>query len=419
MRSIILHLDMNSYYASVEQQAVPALRGKQIGVAGKGDGERTVVVGLSIEAKQAGIRGIMSTWEARRKYPQLQIVPANYDRYIFTSQRIFRIMERYSNKVEIFSIDEAFADLDDCTWEEAREIAGKIRAAIRQEIGSTLRCSIGLSYGKTLAKLASERHKPDGLTVIKPQDFAALARTTPIENVCGIGDRLTARLHRLGPETLGQLAAVPLATLVAMFGPHTGTWLHHISHGIDTGLVRSFHHLAQEKSISHAYTLPRDIVSQEEVAGVILLLAERVGRRLRRKNLAARGVWLYLRWAEWGGWAKQSRVGRYLRDGYQIYQVACQIAAQAPNNTPIRLVCIGVHQLQTLSTVPRALFPDEQSQDQALQAMDAINDRYGELSIHRATLSAVKQKILTLPDGRNARLYLPEARPFIKRAVEI
>lgn len=422
---IILHLDMNSYYASVEQQATPSLRGKAIGVAGKGAGERSVVVGLSIEAKKAGIRGIMSTWEAQRRYPNLLIVRAHYDRYIFTSQRIFRIMERYSPKVEIFSIDEAFADLTGHSWEEAVEIAQAIKDAIRQEIGGWLRCSIGLSYGKTLAKLASELHKPDGLTVIRPEDFATLAPQIPIEDVCGIGYRLSARLHRLGPKTLADLAAIPIATLVSIFGPHTGTWMHQISHGIDTPLVRSFHSLTQEKSISHAYTLPRDITHPEEVRGVILLLAERVGRRLRRKSLMARQVWLYVRWGQsepamhGGGWGKQIRLGHYLRDGYEIYETAQRLAQELPVDNSIRLVAIGVGQLQPIKQAPQPLFAPERNRDQVLGALDDINDRFGELTIHRATVSAVKQRILTLPDGRNKRLYIPEAHPFIKRPVEI
>ncbi len=417
--SKILHLDMNSYFAAMEQQAYPNLRGKPIGVAGKGKSERTVIVGASIEAKKFGITSGTPGWEALKLCPQLIIIPADYSRYVYTSRKIFSLLERFSPTVEVFSIDEAFIDLGNaCSWEDALQIAKQIKQLIRTQVGEWMSCSVGISYGRTLAKLGSELQKPDGLVLIRPEDFAEIAERTPIEKLCGIGWRLRPRLNQLGVTTIAQLGRLPKSTLVSVFGDHTGNWLHSIGNGIESRRLRSFHDLPQEKSISHAYTLPRDITHTADVRRVLLLLSERVGVRLRKKGLMARSVSVYLRFGDRTGWATRSTGKEYFLDGYRIYQLALKQLEKIPSQKSIRLVSVAVTELCRQTEIAQPLFPESRQAERVVLAMDRINHKYGELTVYRGSLLGVKQKIFNLPDGRNHRLYVPkisEINPFLKR----
>jgi len=427
--SLILHLDVNSYYATMEQQAYPSLRGRPIGVAGKGKGERTVMVGASIEAKRLGVKGAMSTWEAKKICPEILIIPANYDRYIFTSKRIFAMLERFSPSVEIFSIDEAFIELpNQCQYDDAIAIAKQIKRLIKTQIGEWVTVSVGISYGKTLAKLASELQKPDGLTVIRPEDFLTVANKTAVEELCGVGYRIGPRLNQMGVITIGDLGRTPQEMLVTAFGPHTGGWLHRIGNGIDDNQLQAFRELPQEKSVGHSYTLPRDITSREDARRSFLLLAERVGRRLRKKGLLARGVNIYLRFSDKTGFGQHLLTKTYSADGYQLFNWAEKLLTAIPEGKPIRLIAISAYSLVKQVEHSRSLFLDDHHHEELLDALDKINNRYGEFSVYRAALSRVGKRILNLPDGRNKRVYLPEetdqsylrrrstdTSPFLKR----
>jgi len=416
MNSIVLHLDVNSYYASLEQQAYPQLRGKPVGVAGKGRGERTVVVGASIEAKRLGVKGAMSTWEAKRICPQIIIIPANYDRYIFVSKRIFSALERFSPKIEVFSIDEAFVELPNrANWDDAVMIAKQMKQLIRTQIGEWVTCSIGISYGRTLAKLASELKKPDGLTVIRPEDFTQMAAHTPVEQLCGVGWRIRPRLNQAGIYTIAELGAAPKALLKEMFGEHTGSWLNRIGNGQDDNQIRSFRDLPQEKSVGHSYTVPRDLTSLEDVKRVALLLCERVGTRLRRKNLIARTVSVYVRFGDKTGWGEQQTQGDYSMDGLSIFEVVCNLLDTIPYPKPIRLIAVSVSELAKQTQTTQPLFPERQRLERLTRSVDRLNTRYGEFTVHRGSLAELKERIFKLPDGRHKRLYIPNTSPFMKR----
>lgn len=417
--SKVLHVDMDSYFAKLEQQAYPNLRGRPIGVAGKGSGERTVVTAASNEAKKFGVRSGMSSWEAKRLCPELLIVPASYDRYIFTSKRIFALLERVSPTVDVFSIDEAFAKLDPATsWTEAITLARQFKHLVRQYIGEWVTCSIGISYGKVLAKLASEQQKPNGLVVIRPEDFPRIAARTPIEELCGIGYRLRPRLNQLGIATIKELGEAPRPLLIKIFGEYTGAWLHNIGNGQDQNILRSFRKLPQEKSVGHSYTLPRDIHSLEDAKRTLLLLSERVGVRLRRKGLIGRSVSVYVRFHDRAGWGQSATQQEYIHDGYDIYQAGIRLLHGLVSPPPIRLLAIAISDLVQQIEVTQPLFTGQKDYENLIESLDQINSRYGEFTVFRGSLATLKRRIHNLPDGRNKRIYLPrisEINPFTKR----
>ncbi len=412
---IVLHLDVNSYFATMEQQANPNLRGRPVGVAGKGRGERTVIAGASIEAKKFGLYSGISTWEAKRLCPRLIIVPANYDRYIFTSKRIFTIMERFSPTIDIFSIDEAFMTLpEEFGYAGAVEIALQIKALIYRQIGSWVTCSIGISYGRTLAKLASERQKPNGLTVIRPEDFAKIAQETPVEEICGIGYRLTPRLNQLGIRTVAELGRASPVQLISVFGQSCGSWLHQIGNGQDTGSIRSWRQLAQEKSIGHSYTVPRDLNTEEDVRRILLWLSERVGARLRRQGLLGRTISLYLRCADRDSWGQRQSEKIYFSDGLVIYRLARQLLERFHSPSPIRLLGVTVSDLVKQTEISQPLFEDDRRRLALIEAVDRVNRRWGKLVVFRAPLAGIKSRIFSLPDGRTGRHYAPTPRQISK-----
>jgi len=405
---IIIHLDMNSYFASMEQQANPNLRGKPIGVAGKPGSERTVITAFSIEAKKFGLNSGMHAHEAKQLCPQLIIVPANYNRYTFTSKRIFAILEKFSPNIDIFSIDEAFIALDrQESWSSAQRIARQIKLAIRQTIGQQATCSVGISYNKVLAKLASEKHKPDGLTIIRPEDFPSVAQETTLQEVCGIGPRLGPRLNRLGIFSLADIGRTPRRVLVTVFGMATGTWLYELGQGRDNGEIHSFRHLPQEKSISHGYTLPQDLPSLAEVKKIILLLSERVGEDLREKGLAGRCVSLFLRDSYFNSWGQSTNQKDYIKDGYRIYQIASGLTDTAPFSQPIRFVGVAISDLIKQSLLSKPLLPYLTREERLDQAIDRLNYRHGRQTIYRAAIASWRQRVFDLPDGRQGKNFTP------------
>lgn len=423
---MIIHLDMNSYFATAEQQCDPFLRGKPICIAGKGKGDlpadatpnqnksstpnthqalqagRSVCAAASIEAKKYGIKSGTSVWEAKAMCPEIILVPADYAKYQFISRQVFSLLEEYSPLIEIFSIDEAFADLKHIkTYTEAAILADEIKYRIKNEIGDYLKCSVGLAENKLLAKLASEMQKPDGLTIIKRDNIKEVLAKTPIEEMCGIGRQFQKRLNALGIKNIAQLGAYPLPNLIKLFGPHSGKNLKQMGQGIDTTPVLPYYLFPSEKSFSHSYTLPKDIRDIKEAKKVLLKLAEKVGRRMRKAKVFGKTIHLYLRFNDFSGFSKQVTVN-YVQDGYDIYRTALKILSMYNLEKPIRLIGISVSNLKNNAEESQIIF--NQKEESALKATDEINDHFGEFTIFRSTLTKIKDRIENIPDGRNKRI---------------
>ena len=238
----IMHIDFNSYFASVEQQANPHLRGKPIGVTG-GDKQslrlpdgslrikRTVLGAASIEAKKFGVKTGMQIWEAKRLCPQIIIVPGNSDKYLTVTTKFINILKDYTPYLEVFSIDECFLQL--VGGSSPIIIAQIIKRRIRDEIGKFIKCSVGISYNKLMAKLAGSLQKPDGLVVIENEKKAMeVLDKIPLDEICGIGFRIKRRLNNMGIFNFKSLRGVPLDILLLEFKSY-GNFLYNASRGID------------------------------------------------------------------------------------------------------------------------------------------------------------------------------------------
>ena len=199
----VMHIDMNSFFASVEQAANPNLKGKPIIVTGSQ--QRTVVLTASYEARKFGVKTGMMLHEAKRLCPALIMVPADNRKYTHTSSQIMKMMQDYTPEVEVFSIDEAWLDVTHSLgiFGSAENIAYQIKSRIRHQFDIT--CSIGIAPNKLLARLASEMQKPDGLTIITPEDVSRILETMPIKELCGIGKKTERQLNLMGIRTCGEL----------------------------------------------------------------------------------------------------------------------------------------------------------------------------------------------------------------------
>lgn len=385
----ILHVDMNAYFASVEQAANPALRGKPIAVGGGVGGKRTIVAAASYEAKARGVKTAMPAWEAKKICPELIMVSGDMDKYIYTSSRIIKILRGYTDLVEVFSIDEAFLDVTGTKERFGGElsIAKEIKRRIRERFRLT--CSIGIGPNKLLAKLAGELKKPDGLMRIEASDVPDKISDVLVSKLCGVGRKLEKYLAEMGIKTFGDLNRHPRERMVRRFGMACGEQLYMMGQGKDPSPVSPSLRSDAAKSMGHSYTLPRNISNIEEVKGYLLRLSEQTGRRLRRDNYKGNVVHLSLGFGNFRYWGKQKKVEDHLDDGYEIYKIAERLfddqRFEPRNRTPFRFVGVSVSNLiRNLDQV--SLFENKEQQKKLLKAVDAINDRYGEFTVERLAL---------------------------------
>jgi DNA polymerase-4 len=332
----ILHLDLNAFFASVEQQANPELQGKPIAVVG--GGARTVITTSSYEARAKGVKTGMAIWEGKRACPELIIVIGDNRKYTYTSSRIMQMMQDYTPDVEVFSIDEAWLDVTHSLsiFGTAERIAHLLKARILQSFG--LKCSIGIAPNKLLAKLASDMKKPDGLTIILPEDASLIMESLPIQELCGIGKKMQRHLNMMSIYTCGELGRCDEARLTRKFGI-IGKRLKLMGQGIDHSPVVQFAEEGDVKSVGHSKTLERDISDPAEIRCFLLQLSQMVGSRARRYCVSGKTIHLYVRYADFfSSCGKQTTLKQYINQSDEIYRAALGILETVELEQLVRLL---------------------------------------------------------------------------------
>jgi len=385
----ILHIDMNAFFASVEQQANPELRGKPIAVVG-GHG-RTVITTSSYEARAKGVKTGMAIWEGKRTCPELIIVIGDNRKYTHTSTKINEIFRDYTPEVEAFSIDESWLDVTHSLgiFGSAVNIAYLIKARIRHSFGIT--CSIGIAPNKLLAKLASDMQKPDGLTVIRPEEVSRVMERLPVGELCGIGKKTAYQFKIMNINTCGELGRCDVERLTRKFGI-LGKRLKEMGQGIDNSPVMQYGEEADVKSVGHSSTLEQDIDDPAEIRRFLLQLSDMVGSRARRYNVSGKTIHLYVRYADFfSSWGKQTTLKSYINLSDEIYKAALSILDTVELEQPVRLLGVTLsnlkHQAEQLP-----LFEDERKKLFATQAMDKVNDRFGSMAVTFGSLLPGKEK---------------------------
>jgi DNA polymerase-4 len=394
-KRIILHIDMDAYFASVEQRANPFLRGKPIMVCGDPRG-RSVVTTASYEARAWGVKTGMNLWEAKKLCPQGILIPCDPDKYMETSLKLCSIYQDFTPVVEVFSIDESFLDITGTKrlFGDPLKLAQKLKKRIKEEVRLT--CSVGIASTKLLAKLASDIKKPDGLFWLRDEEVPGFLEDLPVSEICGIGPKSTLYLNRLGINTCGELSRYPVELLEKRFGK-IGINLHRMALGMDEGPVllaeadKSFtaptagfaprREEEKTKSVGHSITLPEDTHNREVAKKHLLSLSEQVARRLRRKHYKGKTISLVIRFPDFSDFSQQKTIKKFIDDGREIYQTALFILDGINIETlGVRLIGVSVSNL-IKGTDQLFLFKDEWRKQILLGAMDKVNDRYGEFTL--------------------------------------
>lgn len=386
MKRMILHIDMNKYYATVEQMLNPTLRGKAIAVCGSAEERHGIVLTASAEAKAMGVKTGMANWEARQICPGLIVIPPKYDQYVKYSRLARQIYSEYSNRIEPYGMDESWADISPLckNFSDAEEVAHIIRKRVKNELGLTV--SIGVSFSKVLAKLGSDMKKPDAVTVLSPDNWKERVWPLPVSDLLYCGPATTRKLMERAIYTIGDLAEYSQEALRRKLGKN-GDTLWQYANGIDHAAVMPSGYERIVKSVSRGITCRENLLNNEEVWKVILALSQDVGHQLREYNLAATGVSIYIRECDMHcGLAKQTRIPYPTQSPLEIAQAARILFLNEYQwKKTVRAVCVSTYDLAPRDKpVQLSLFHDESKrvrQQKLDDCIDAIRNRFGKNSI--------------------------------------
>ena len=389
MERVILHSDLNSFYASVECLMDPSLRDKPVAVGGDVESRHGIILTKNQLAKPFGVRVGQAIWEAKQCCPELVVVPPHFSEYQRFSRLVREIYEEYTDQVEPFGIDEAWLDVTGSRmlFGSGKEIADTLRKRIRKELGLTV--SVGVSFNKVFAKLASDLKKPDATTEIPRERFREIIFPLPVCDLLFVGWSAARKFRDYGVFTIGDLANTDVKLLRSWMGKQ-GEILHAYANGWDLSPVAKVGSAEIVKSVGNSTTCPRDLRTNEDVRLVITMMAEEVSRRLREQGLQGKTVVLFLRDNNLKSWERQAPMKRFTN-------VCAEIAGEAYNlfrkvydwPTPLRGLGVRVTDLTPEGSAEQCMFFGEETHLKRAsldRAVDGVRKRFGEGSVRRALL---------------------------------
>ncbi|HVT01484.1 MAG TPA: hypothetical protein VHE53_04620 [Patescibacteria group bacterium] len=394
MNRSILHIDFDSFFASCEQHFNPNLRHRPIGVTAENG--RNCVIAASREAKRCGLKSPNTTWEAKRVVPDITFVKADFERYLDITKKLLEISSRYSPLVELFSLDEVFIDLTPVSnlYPSPLYVAESFKKSLREEIGETITVSIGSSYNKLLAKLATNLNKPDGYAEINHENRKKVFAGLELTDIMGIGHGFNRRLNMLGIFTFKELEDYPLYLLRKEFGKVASENLKRLSLGIDESPVISYHEDSDTKSVGRNYCLPENNYNKEDVLKNIYELCEEIAIKLRRLKMKGRTVGIYLHGDKAEGGRKT--VGKYINNSADMFEV-CKRFWKAWDMNYVRQIGVWVGNLVEDKYTNLSLF-EPPKKDVILRLVDDINNRFGHHTIRNGYLVNAP-RLHTVPNG--------------------
>jgi len=382
---MILHIDMDAFYASVEQLDNPWLRGKCVMVGGTSN--RGVVMASSYEARKFGVRSAMPIFQAKQRCPDGIFIAPRMKRYKEVSKKVMALLGDFTPQVQVVSIDEAYLDLSG--GQRLHGDPEKTALKIKQEIRNSLQltCSVGVAPGKFLAKVASDMNKPDGLTIIRPQDVKAFIETLPIQKVPGVGEKSFRQLESMGIKTLGDIQKVPEQMLLNRLGKF-GNRLIELSCGMDCSVVTPH---SPHKSVSSECTLGEDTRDKELLNRYLLKQAEEVARQLRKADVKARTITLKLKHADFTLVTRSKTIDRPTQSSKTIHSHAVRLLDNYRLTRKIRLVGVGTSGFQSAGLpVQLDLFDTVTEKgnnwEKVDRTLETITKKFGRDAIKRATL---------------------------------
>lgn len=401
--SDIIHLDMDAFFASVEQRDVPLYRGRPLIVCHTDDpgSLKGVVSAASYEARVYGVKAGLSVLEAKLLIKDGIYIAGNYDKYLHATRQIKDICRRYSDIVEVYSVDELFIDAAETKhhFGGAAGVALGIKRAIKNELDLT--ASVGVGPNKLVAKMASEFNKPDGFTIIAPEDLPEVFAPLPVGDIVGVGHRMRRHFDSIGVKTIGDLALVPVEYLTAKFGV-VGAALHNAALGLDGSPVAQRQTETLVKSFGHSHALGNGLSDRCELERILLGLTEGVARRMRKEGYYGRAVHLRLSLARLFSLSRSKTTAYYTQEAKDIFPVAAALLKREDeivNRYPPTMIGVSVTRLVDVEDgVQLSLFDiiDRKNRDLTL-AVDAVRDKFGERAVFRASLNSWKRTHHTVP----------------------
>lgn len=381
---LIFHLDMNSFFASVEIAHDKKLKGKPVAIAGNPKERKGIIVTSSYEARAKGVKTTMPIWQAKKLCPSLIILPANRERIRLASQRMFAILASYTPLVQQVSVDEGYLDLTHYLGRiHPMALAGQIQARIAEELD--LPCSIGIAPNKFLAKMASDMKKPNGITVLRKRDIEIKLWPLAISEMHGIGKRTIEKWRRQGILTIGDLAKADPLILKQKFGERGLVLLErangHDDRPVDPDAYNEF------KSIGHSTTLRADTRNEQLIFQTLAGLAAKVQKRLQQKGVMARGVQLTIRYHDWKMVTRSQKVLNPIREQADILRQASSLFKKAWTQEPVRLLGISTYDLIEQQYAYKQLdlfsYEKDQKEEQLLETINDIKAKFGDHAVQK------------------------------------
>lgn len=389
MKQWILHIDMDAFFASVEQLDNPELRGKPVAVGGASD--RSVVSAASYEVRKYGVRSAMSVVKARQLCPAIIMIPGRMKRYKQVSRQVMGVLAEFSPTVEKASVDEAYLDGTglERLFGPIEEVGRRIKARMREVTG--LNCSVGAAPVRFLAKIASDMDKPDGLFIIRHEAMLDFLRTLEVCKIPGVGKKLVEILTRLGVRTCGDVLGRPREFWEERLGKYGGA-LHDRACGIDpNGVTPS----GGAKSCSAENTFREDTTDRERLRKWLLAQSERVGEDLRRHGYKGRTVTLKIKFANFRQITRSKSLEARTDNTSVIYETACRLLKQVELKRAVRLIGVGVSNFEGRNRQV-TLFEEEPARIEATseldRAVDAVREKFGGKAVTRGELLGFKKK---------------------------
>ena len=394
----ILHCDCNNFFASVELRSRPELRDVPVAVAGDTDSRHGIILAKNMPAKKLGIVTAETVWSARKKCPELILLPPHHPLYRQVSSQINALYLEYTDQVEPFSVDESWLDVTGSLqlFGSGHEIADTLRRRVREEIGITI--SVGVSFNKTWAKMGSDYRKPDATTVLSRATAPEILYPQPVDQMLFVGKSTAEVLHHQGIHTIGDMIAAGKQTLSDLLGK-SGEQLWISAAGYDSDPVRQWGDLDDAKSISHSETYAHDLTGTEVCHDALLALAERVGQRLRAQHLKGMTISIQIKDPKLKVINRQTTLESPTASTEVIFREACRLYDQAwDSSLPVRLLSVGISSLMPETSAYPAqlsLFQESTGDDprrlQLEKVIDGLQDRFGSHTIARGR-SAVSSR---------------------------
>ncbi|WP_442961060.1 DNA polymerase IV [Pseudogracilibacillus sp. SO30301A] len=374
---VIFHVDMNSFYASVEMAYNPKLKGKPIAIAGNPEERKGIIVTSSYEARAKGIKTTMPLWEAKKLCPELIVIRPNFPRYRETSTKIFRMLANFTPLIEPVSIDEGYMDVTDHPTHPI-----KLAKSIQNELLSVLDipCSIGIGPNKFLAKTASDMKKPLGITILRIRDLPEKLWPLKVDDMYGVGKKTAEKLHKINIQTIGDLAKADEYTLSHLLGIN-GERLIKRANGIDSRKVDP-DAVNEFKSIGNSQTLPKDTTDDIEIEKLLIQLATRVEERLQRREMKGQTVQLMIRYNDRKTVTRSRKLTQYIDDMETIASTVIDLLKEHWTKEPVRLLGVTVQDLLENQYVVQQLdlftYEDEVKKHHMNKTIESLKEKFGE-----------------------------------------